>query len=976
MSRIILALIVAACVAPASAANAQGQSGLRGYVKDEQGGALPGVTVTLTGPALLTPVVAVSDGEGLYRLINLPPGTFAITAQLDGFAVFRREAIVIRAGNTFDVGIQMTLGTLQETVTVSGAAPMVDTSNPGSTLNISGELLVAAPLTSRRLWSDVLDMIPAMSSRQLSGLDMGKRAYYFLGTTIFGNSFSIEGAPAMAYSDGGGHSMDVSGDAVADVEMKVGGVEAAAPLSTGVVANIMMNQGGSEFKGSVSQTFQALSWNDNNARDGGIPAKQGISLTDASLGGPLLRDKLSFFTSFRYADFDNGISRSSTDIAALTRVRPGFEPFDNFSRSYQPFVKLTGQFGEKVGLSAFFQHDRSRFLQAAVRDTDPVRWGGTGGSMASARLTSVWTPRLTTQVSASWNNKGGANEDTYKDQTGFGPSTSVHENFFISSGLPTGTGIIATMNNVPDLNIRQGRMVVLRGDLTYFQSGWLGSHEFRAGIWAAPSLHYNVISQYPNDGFVLEEARLVNPNRPDVVPFHRQFQLVNNLQTVKARDRDIAVYVQDSWRPFPSLTLNAGVRVDSVRRRDALFDVVRQDSIDIGPRLGLSYNMESTGIIWRTSYSRVHEQVNGRDPITLLGSPITSGGGVVVQSSRLPVLNTYDANGDGTFETQISTPPSVPRLFDLEFANGLHQPYIDEFIVGLRRQFGGQTSVDVSGTRRYYNDRWDVVEMNGFYPEGPFLPFGGFGRVDPNRGLFYQQRNNNWNKQVITALQGVVTKDVTNGLQFVVGLNRQWQRVDGTWNPTDPARFIQPDAFANDREIGNVNGNDAFNSLDGRGSPVGAAWRPYSVRVAGRYLAPWGLVVGGSYVIQSGDYSGPILTRLAAADPRFGPATVRLADGTTQPNPLATTIRFAFPTRGDNQESLETSRYLQFSVGRKFRIKGTHEFEPIVNVFNLLNNGAFTQFLAGSNQLYNPNYLRTTNQHPPRSISIRAVYRF
>jgi hypothetical protein len=425
-----------------------------------------------------------------------------------------------------------------------------------------------------------------------------------------------------------------------------------------------------------------------------------------------------------------------------------------------------------------------------------------------------------------------------------------------------------------------------------------------------------------------------------------------------------------------SITLNAGVRIDSVRRRDALFDVVRQNSVDVGPRLGMSYQMANTDIVWRASYSRVHEEVNGRDPITLLGSPITSGGAVVVQSSRLPVLNMYDVNGDGIFETQISTPPSVPRLFDLEFAPGLHQPYIDEFIVGLRRQFGGQTSIDVSGTRRYYKDRWDVVEMNGFYPDGPFQPFGGFGRVDPNRGLFYQQRNSTWNKQVITALQAVITKDVTSGLQFVVGLNRQWQKVDGTWNPTDPARFIQPDAFANDKEIGNINGNDAFNSLDGRGSPIGAAWRPYSMRIAGRYFPPWGIVVGGSYVIQSGDYSGPILTRLTAADPRFGPPTVRLANGATQPNPLATTIRFAFPTRGEGQQRLETSRYLQFSVGRKFKIKGTHEFEPTLNVFNLFNSGAMTQFIAGSNQLYSPNYLNTGNQHPPRSTSVRAVYRF
>src|SRR5436309_1213529 len=99
---------VVSVVSTALPADAQtGDGSLRGYVKDEQGGVLPGVTVTATGPALLAPVVAVTDNAGFYRLQNLPPGTLTVSAELSGFATFRREGIHIRAGSTFTVDIEL-----------------------------------------------------------------------------------------------------------------------------------------------------------------------------------------------------------------------------------------------------------------------------------------------------------------------------------------------------------------------------------------------------------------------------------------------------------------------------------------------------------------------------------------------------------------------------------------------------------------------------------------------------------------------------------------------------------------------------------------------------------------------------------------------------------------------------------------------------------------------------------------------------
>jgi hypothetical protein len=184
MSRSFVAVCFAAGVVLVSAFPVYAQDGsLRGYVKDDQGGVLPGVTVTAHSTALLAPVVSTSDATGYYRLLNLPPGTYAVTAELAGFSTYRREGIVMRAGVTFTVDVQMQIGSLAETITVTGDSPMIETGRPTSVLNIDGDLVRAAPITSRRLFSDALDLAPGVGSRNVDD-GVGRRAYYFRGSHI------------------------------------------------------------------------------------------------------------------------------------------------------------------------------------------------------------------------------------------------------------------------------------------------------------------------------------------------------------------------------------------------------------------------------------------------------------------------------------------------------------------------------------------------------------------------------------------------------------------------------------------------------------------------------------------------------------------------------------------------------------------------------------------------------------------------
>jgi TonB-dependent receptor-like protein len=510
-------------------------------------------------------------------------------------------------------------------------------------------------------------------------------------------------------------------------------------------------------------------------------------------------------------------------------------------------------------------------------------------------------------------------------------------------------------------------MWVFRGDLTYFREGWAGSHEFKTGFWGAPVLARDVISRLVNDGFILERDRQRDPANPaaGLVPFYRRYDSTFEVLTTAARDRDYAVYVQDGWKPHARVTTNIGVRVDFVRRFDDIFKVERMNSVNVGPRLGLAYLVTPDARnVMRLFYGRLHEQVNGRDPITTFGP-----------TSRRERREIYDANGDGVFETTVLTPAATAAINALAFDPEINQPFVDELVVGFARQFRGQISLDVSATRRAFKDSYAEVDINGIYPSGPNQPFGGFGRVDPNQGMIMQQTNASWTDVVVTDFEAVLAKNLSRNVQLILTGTRQFQHLTGTWNPTDPARFIQPGAFENNRDLSrHLFGNGDDNSLDGGGRESGVAYRPYSLRMAGQYFAPLGIKIAGSYVIQSGGYLGPVLIQ-SVADPVFGPGTVRLVNGTTQPNPLATAWRFAYPTRSEGQVLNEATRYLQLNVGREF-VFGTQRVEANLGLFNVFNTGAHTQWNDGANVLNTPLYLSRFNRHPPRAFQMSFRYKF
>jgi hypothetical protein len=973
------ALILLLAFFIAAGAVAQENGNIRGYVTDDTGAALPGVTLTASSDVLIGGSrSAVSDSTGFYRLNDLPVGQYTVSAELPSFATYRREGIQVRAGITLSVDIGMQLSSVQETITVTAETPMLDIARPSNVLNIEGEFMKDMPLQSRRNWSDFLELTPGVNARPFDD-GSGRMVYFGHATEHFAHVSQLDGMTFGGYQDFQLTYMGLPADAIEDNSVKTGGVDAANPTGTGLVINLVTKSGGNQFSGSAAYTLQPFSFNgDNTGNVGGLPTTSKVNQLDFTFGGPIQQDKVWFFGALRYADLEAGISRTEKNVNDLEAFFPGFDFFNNTTNTTQPYVKITGQLNANHQVSGTYQNDR--LFATGDREyhyTPNSTIYSTGGSLYSGKLSSVWGSNLTSQITVGYNNKGGSDASTFEGRELAGPEVRIHQNAFLSAGRVVGTGRLISGGGRADGNdaFAPSSLVMMRADFTYYKDALAGSHELQAGFFGAPRNTYDQISNYINDGFILEEVRQIDPNNPaaGTVPFHRQYRSPITLQTREARERDLALYVSDSWKPHPRLTLNLGVRADFIKRHDNIQDIDRMNDTAIAPRAGFSYMLtkDARNVI-RGSYNRIYEQVMGRDAVTIFGA-----------TARTDEIDEYDAQGDGIFETRIVNPAVGVSLGGFEFDPDLSQPFVDEWILGFRKQFAGEFAVDVAVIDRVYKETYARIDVNGIYPDGPGLPFIGFGQIDPTRGILYQQTNNTWSTLNYTALEITATKNLRNNFQVLASINRQWQSIQGEYNPTDPARFIQPQTFPNDAGLYMPRGNNEDNSLPAPGGTTltyGPTWIDYSIRLGGTYFAPKGIVLGLSYSLVAGPWSGAVVTRLDANDPdvtRFGPPSVLLANGRTQPNPLNTTIRYAFPTRGDGQTRAPAIGTLGLKIAKKFPLGGTKEVEVAANLLNLFNGDDFWQYnYNGASELFNPNYLQMRNLQYARSAQLFFAFRF
>jgi hypothetical protein len=298
----LLPLLLALAVTPVAAQSGVGD--IEGTITDSSGGTLPGVTITAKSPALQVPEIAVvSEGNGSYRLRNLPAGVYELRFNLDGFRSVLRSDLRLTAGFVASINVEMTVGGIEETVTVVGDSPVVDVKTTASQTTFTQELLNTAPLT-RTMWQ-VLGMTPGvrLGSLDIGGNTTGSQTSY----TSYG-----QGGSGATMMDGFDTSHDGAGisafyldyAAFEEVQVKALGAGADVP-NAGTTFQGIVKSGGNDFHGRYVFSGQSESMTGDNV-DAALEA-QGIRNGDklksyydvsADLGGRIIRNKLWFYANY------------------------------------------------------------------------------------------------------------------------------------------------------------------------------------------------------------------------------------------------------------------------------------------------------------------------------------------------------------------------------------------------------------------------------------------------------------------------------------------------------------------------------------------------------------------------------------------------------------------------------------------------------------------------------------------------------
>src|SRR3954463_2635877 len=298
------AVLVAAIVLLPSLARAQGT--LTGTVTDQSGSALPGVTVEAASPALIEKSrTAVTDGSGQYRIPSLNPGTYSLTFRLSGFNVVKRENIDLSGTITLTIPIELRVGAVQETVTVSGETPVVDLQNTQKETVLSNELVKAIP--GNRSVGTLLNAVPGLVVND-GALAASPTMTFFAarGGPINEGRMTINGMTIAAPFNGGGVSTYILDSVnVDEISVAIAGGLGETDIG-GPVMNLVPRSGGNVFRGNAFVN-NAGDWSrgdnlDDDLRAVGLNQTPGIiNSYDGSIsyGGPIKHDRLWFFASYR-----------------------------------------------------------------------------------------------------------------------------------------------------------------------------------------------------------------------------------------------------------------------------------------------------------------------------------------------------------------------------------------------------------------------------------------------------------------------------------------------------------------------------------------------------------------------------------------------------------------------------------------------------------------------------------------------------
>ena len=633
---------------------------LKGTVLDASGAALPGVTVTVTSPDQIGgPKVTVSEADGSFTFPALAPGQYKLTTQLEGFQPLEREAVQVRLDRTTE--IEITLGQpTTETIVVTAEAPVVDPEQVGTAQTFTKEYLENAALGSaNRSYQQVLFQAGGVAAQ--AGAGSNPSVY---GSTLGENAFLVDGIdttdPVTAT-----FGTNFNFDAIQEVSFLTGGFEAEYGRATGGVVNVITKSGGNEFSGTADVRYTADSFTEKG--DHFDPDTQiNKSLTPgATLGGPIMRDRLWFFVADEYND---------------TKTRQAFETATQRFKGNYYLGKLTWQASPSWQAALKHSGDPADIDNAGIAvGTAPeaATFQEQGGKITQVDVSGVLTPSLL------WEGKAARNR---QELNAFPQSGD----FSAAAHLDLATNLLTGSSGNAQFSTRDRDEY--KTSLSYFADA-AGAHELKGGIERA-NLEFESRNFNPAGFYYYDYSALIGP----------YILLVTdpNPPATKSSGQLNTAYLQDSWHLTSRLTAQLGVRYDQVSfDNDAGNEVADMNKLQ--PRLGLAWDiLGDATTVASVSWGRfMHPSATTLPSFARTTSSPTSvyvSCSLVGASSRQQCEDAFgplisdpdntDPNGWFLNSVQSATPNLIQR--------GLSPTYADELIVRLERQILPRTSVTLT----------------------------------------------------------------------------------------------------------------------------------------------------------------------------------------------------------------------------------------------------------------------------------------
>jgi hypothetical protein len=700
MRFVVVRGLLALAVILSCPALSRAQSAIAGVVKDDTGAVLPGVTVEASSPALIEKARSVvSDDNGQFKIIDLRPGDYTVVFSLQGFSTYRREGITLVSNATATVNGEMKVGSLEESITVTGEAPLVDVQNAGRSQVVNRELLDTVP-TGGQVWQ-VGFTLPGVV--QVGRSDVGgaggiqQTRMSAHGATISDTTTLLDGMITNSMHGWGQSSQYWNDAAIQEMAFQTSSIGAEAQTG-GILLNLIPQQGGNQFKGDVSaRTIPNDSFQSNNV----TPALRALGVQTPnkvlrlhdysfSLGGPLQRDSLWFFTSVRYQKGDT----QSQDVTY---------PEDNTAKTLS--ARVTWQPETRHKLTFFYEDTKKQKGHETsgpfiAEEAANMRGGQHHYHVAQVKWTNTVSPRL--MVDAGWSLSDITWNVDYRP--GVKQERGTPQWFAMASRQDRSTGALSVAGAPGTLTL--GVRQVAATSATYVT----GSHSVKTGVQWSYGARRN--ERYANADLT---QRYINGVPDSVLIYNTPNASTNPLKA------DLGVYIQDSWT-IGRMTVTPGLRYDYFNTTSPAqssqagrfvparnFAAVSIPTFhDLSPRLGVAYDVFGNG------KTAIH---GGLNKYVIRMAPDFS----IRYNPNSPDTDTRtwtDLNRDNIAQENEFGPSQNLRFGVAQTTRpdtNLKRPYNVEYNVGVDHQLRTGVSVGLSYYRRTY--------PSGLFDRSqPFLP--------------------------------------------------------------------------------------------------------------------------------------------------------------------------------------------------------------------------------------------------------------